>query len=56
MFAKYTNDKLWIVHCYSMSGLAQACIGIKLLCFKLFFSMSKFYSYMHVYVMQHFYK
>ena len=58
---KYTNDKLWIVHCYlrrfsipqhadltdSMSSLAQSCISIKLLCFKLFFSRSKFYLYMY---------
>ena len=35
-------------HVDSMSSVAQACIGINLLCLKLFFSMSKFYLYMYM--------
>ena len=31
-----------------MSSLAQSCIGIKLLCFKSFFSISKFYLFMYM--------
>lgn len=48
MVVNYTVDKLWIVHC--LLGrlvsvfLILSCIDIKL-CFKLFFSMWKLYSY-----------